>query len=96
MYIVTIFPSDTVPATIETGTFGSSPDIEFVQVVAVVALFAEAFEPVLADEVVEVCDAVLVGAGVAEWAVAFAEGFADGARGIETDGVWGLEEGREG
>ena len=47
--IVTVIESGAVARAIVGGAFGAGADIVFVEVVAGVAFFAEAFEPVLAD-----------------------------------------------
>lgn len=66
------------------------------QVVALVAFFAETFEPVLADEVVVVVVAVFVGTEVAQGAEALAIRLADWAVGVETEAVFAFEEVGEG
>jgi len=64
---------------------------------ALLPFLAQSAQPMLAHEVVEaVRYLVLVGAVVAEGAVAFAEGFAVGARRVEAEAVFVFEEGREG
>jgi hypothetical protein len=76
---------------------GHAAQVVFVQELASLALFAEAAHPVFADEAVEGgLQVVLVGAGVAERAVALDEGFAEGAGGGEAETVFAGEEGREG
>ena len=49
MEIVTVIESGAVAGAVVGGAFGAGADIVFVEVVAGVAFFAEAFEPVLAD-----------------------------------------------
>lgn len=62
-----------------------------------IALFAETAQPVFTDEAVEgVGHLMFVGAVVAQRAVAFAEGFAYGAAGIEAESVFAFEEVGEG
>lgn len=66
------------------------------QVIALIAFFAEAFQPVLADEVVVVMIAVFVGTKVAQRAEALAIRLADWSVGIETEAVFAFEEIGEG
>ena len=69
--------------------------VVLVQKLAHVAPLAEALEPVLAH----ISDAralVFVWAGVAEWAVAFLEGFAERTVGRDAEAVFTLEEVGEG
>ena len=47
--VVAVVPADAVAAAIVVGAFRPGADVVLVQVVALVALFAEALEPVLAD-----------------------------------------------
>ena len=96
MEIVAIFSADTVAAAVVVRTFCSGPDVVFVQVVALVTFLAEAFQPVLADEVVVVVVAVFVGTEVAQRAEALAIRLADWAIGIETEAVFAFEEVGEG
>ncbi len=65
MQVVTIISTDTVAAAIVVCAFSSRAYVILVQIIALVALFAETFEPVLADEVVIVVVAVLVGTKIA-------------------------------
>lgn len=60
--VVTVVSADTVAAAVVIRALCSRAYVVFVEVVALVALFAETFEPVLADEVVVVVVAVSVGA----------------------------------
>lgn len=67
------------------------------QKLAHLPLLAQSAQPMLAHQVVEAVGyLVLVGAVGAERAVAFAEGLAVGARGVQAEAVFALEEGREG
>jgi len=67
--------------------------VEFMQELASGAFLAQAAHPVLADEaVVGARGVVLVGTGVAEWAVALLEGFTCRPVGVETEAVLTLEE----
>lgn len=59
--VVAVVAADAVAAAVVVCAFRPRAYVVFVQVVALVALFAEAFEPVLADEVVVVVVAVAVG-----------------------------------
>ena len=47
--IVAVVESGAVAGAVVGGAFGAGADVVFVEVVAGVAFFAEAFEPVLAD-----------------------------------------------
>lgn len=49
MEIVTVFSCNAVASSVVDRAFCSSAYVVFVEVIAVVAFFAEAFEPVLAD-----------------------------------------------
>ena len=49
MEVVTVVESGAVAGAVVGGAFGAGADVVFVEVVAGVAFFAEAFEPVLAD-----------------------------------------------
>ena len=78
-------------------TFGAGADIVFVEKIASVAFFAKAFKPMFADEVVgAVSDRMFVWAEGPQGAVAFAEGFAVGAGGGDTEAVFFAEEGGKG
>lgn len=60
---------------------------------ALIALFAQTTQPVLADEAVEgMVYLMFVGAVVAQWAMAFAEGLAYGTVGVEAESVFLSEE----
>lgn len=64
---------------------------------ALIALFAESAQPVLADETVEgVVYLVFVWAVLAQWAVSFAESLAYGAIRVEPEPVFSFEEVGEG
>ena len=65
MQVVTIFSTDTVATAVVVCALCSGAYIVFVKIIALVALFAETFKPVLADEVVVVMVAVFVGTKVA-------------------------------
>lgn len=58
--VVAVVSADAVATAVVVRAFRPRAYVVFVQVVALVALFAEAFEPVLADEVVVVVVAVSV------------------------------------
>jgi len=63
MQIIAIVPRAAIPPR-EMGAFGPRADVVFVLKVALVAFLAQAFEPVLADQIVAgVGDGVFVGAG---------------------------------
>lgn len=65
MQVIAIFAADAVATAVVICALCPCADVVFVQVVALVALFAQPFQPVLADEVVVVVVAVFVGAEVA-------------------------------
>ena len=94
--VVAVVPADAVAAAVVVGAFRPGTDVVLVQVVALVALFAEALEPVLADEVVVVVVAVSVRAEVAEGAEALAVCLADWSVGVEAEAVFAFEEVGEG
>ena len=94
--VVAVVAADAVAAAVVVGAFGPGADVVLVQVVALVALFAEALEPVLADEVVVVVVAVPVGAEVAEGAEALAVRLADWSVRVEAEAVLAFEEVGEG
>lgn len=64
MDIVAIVSADAVTGPVECRAFRPSAYVEFVQVVALIALFAQTFQPVLADQVVGVRVSVFVGTGI--------------------------------
>ena len=94
--VVTVVSADAVAAAVEIRAFCSGANVVFVQVVALVALFAEALEPVLANEGVVVVIAVPVRAEVAEGAEALAVRLADWPVGVEAKAVFAFEEVGEG
>ena len=94
--VVTVVPADAVAAAVVIRAFRPGADVVLVQVVALFALFAETFEPVLADEVVVVVVAVFVGAEVAEGAEALAVRLADWSIRVEAEAVFAFEEVGEG
>ena len=94
--VVAVVPADAVAAAVVVGAFRPGADVVLVQVVALVALFAEALEPVLADEVVVVVIAVFVGAEVAERAETLTIRLADWSVGVEAEAVFAFEEVGEG
>lgn len=94
--VVAVVPADAVAAAVVVGAFGPGADVVLVQVVALVALFAEAFEPVLADEVVVVMVAVFVGAEVAEGAETLTVRLAGWSVWVEAEAVFAFEEVGEG
>ena len=94
--VVAVVPADAVAAAVVIRAFRPGADVVLVQVVALVALFAEAFEPVLADEVVVVVVAVFVGAEVAEGAEALAVRLANWSIGVEAEAVFAFEKVGEG
>ena len=96
MQVVAILAADAVATAVVVCAFRPCADVVFVQVVALVALFAEPFQPVLADEVVVVVVAVFVGAEVTQRAEALAVCLADRSVGIETEAVFAFEEVGEG
>ena len=76
---------------------GGSLQIIFVKEFALIALFAETAQPVLADETVErVVDLVFVRAVLAQRTMSLAEGLAYGAIGVEAEPVFSFEEVGEG
>ena len=94
--IIAVLAADAVAAAIVVGTLCSGPYVVFVQVIALVALLAEAFQPVLADEVVVVVVAVLVGTVIAQRAEALAVRLTYWSVGVETEAVFAFEEVGEG
>ncbi len=104
MKVKTLIPILTIPILIVELTFTHLPQIILVEIIACIALFAQSFEPVLADVVVIVVVAprvflggrgMAVGTAAAEGAVAGEEGRAGRDSGYE--GVaGGGEEGGEG
>lgn len=52
MQVVAILAANAISATIIIGAFCSSPYVVFMQIVTLIALFAQAFQPVFTDEVV--------------------------------------------
>ena len=94
--VVAVVPADAVAAAVVVGAFRPGADVVLVKVVALVALFAETLEPVLADEVVVVVVAVFVGAEVAEGAEALAVRLADWSVRVEAEAVFAYEDGGEG
>ena len=96
MQVVAVVSADAVAAAVVVRAFCSSANVVFVQVIALVALFAEALEPVLADEVVVVVVAVFVRTEVAERAETLTVCLADRSVGVEAEAVFALEEVGEG
>ena len=58
--VIAVLATDTVATAIVVRTLRSSPDVVFMQVIALVTFLAETLQPVLTDEVVVVMVAVLI------------------------------------
>ena len=94
--VVAVVPADAVATAVVIRAFRPGADVVLVQVVALVPLFAEAFEPVLTDEVVVVVVTVFVGAEVAEGAESLAVRLADWSVGVEAEPVFASKDVVEG
>lgn len=94
--VVAVVAADAIAAAVVIRALRPRAYVVFVQVVALVALFAETFEPVLADEVVVVLVAVAVGTLVPQRTESLAVGLTDWSVGVEAEAVFASQEVGEG
>lgn len=95
MQVNAIFSTVTITSS-EMSALRSHAYVVLMQEIALIAFFAETFEPMLANEdIARMRNGVLVGTILAERAEALAEGFAIGSFGRDAEAIFFLQEVRE-